>query len=217
MNNWMSEPFTYPTTPLKRGKVLTAEEVQAKGFARYKDIDGDGVTYRTLPGNEHPLAAWFARGTGHDENAVYSERPEDWTGNMERLKRKFETARRLVPGPAMDEVDGAEIGIVAYGTTLYAIEEARYRLAAMGLKSSFMRLRALPVNDEVKEFISRYDRVYVVELNRDGQLLTLLQTEAPEAATKLISLPCFDGLPLTARWVVEAIEESEQWVVDSGQ
>jgi 2-oxoglutarate ferredoxin oxidoreductase subunit alpha len=117
----------------------------------------------------------------------------------------------------MDEVDGAEIGIVAYGTTLYAIEEARHRLAAMGLKSSFMRLRALPVNDEVKEFIGRYDRVYVVELNRDGQLLTLLQTEAPGAATKLISLPCFDGLPLTARWVVEAIEESEQWVVDSGQ
>jgi 2-oxoglutarate ferredoxin oxidoreductase subunit alpha len=217
MNNWMSEPFTYPTTPLKRGKVLTAEEVQAKGFARYKDIDGDGVTYRTLPGNEHPLAAWFARGTGHDENAVYSERPEDWTGNIERLKRKFETARRLVPGPLMDEVDGAEIGIVAYGTTLYAIEEARHRLAAMGLKSSFMRLRALPVNDEIKEFIGRYDRVYVVELNRDGQLLTLLQTEAPGAATKLISLPCFDGLPLTARWVVEAIEESEQWVVDSGQ
>jgi 2-oxoglutarate ferredoxin oxidoreductase subunit alpha len=210
MNNWMSEPFAYPATPLKRGKVLTAEEVQEKGFTRYKDIDGDGVTYRTLPGNEHPQAAWFARGTGHDENAVYSERPEDWAGNMERLKRKFETARRLVPGPVVDEVDGAEIGIVAYGTTLYAIEEARDRLAAQGIKSSFMRLRALPVNDEVKEFISRHARIYVVELNRDGQMHTILQTEAPEAATKLVSLPHFDGMPLTARWVVEAIEESEQ-------
>jgi len=208
MNNWMSEPFEYPSRPMDRGKVLTAEEVAEKGFARYKDIDGDGIGYRTLPGNEHPLAAWFARGTGHNEAAVYSERPEDWLNNMARLQRKFDTARDLVPGPVIDEVDGAEIGIIAFGTTRYAIEEARDRLAAEGLTTSFMRLRALPVNDEVKAFIARYDRVLVIELNRDGQLHAILQTEAPEMATKLISLAHLDGMPLTAKWVVDAVKQN---------
>ena len=205
MNNWMSEPFAYPTEPIKRGKVLTADQVQEKGFARYKDLDGDGIAYRTLPGNEHPLAAWFARGTGHNANAVYSERPEDWEQNMLRLAQKFETARDMVPGPVLDEVEGAKVGIIAYGTTKFAIDEARDRLAADGLQTSFMRLRALPINQAVKDFIARYEKVYVIELNRDGQLHNILQTEVPEMATKLVSLAHLDGMPLTARWVVEAI------------
>lgn len=209
MNNWMSRPFNYPAEPIRRGKVLTAEEVEAKGFARYKDIDGDGVGYRTLPGNEHPRGAWFARGTGHNENAVYSEKGEDWEQNMLRLARKFETARRLVPGPVIDETEDAQVGIIAFGTTLYAVEEARDRLAAGGLTTSFMRLRALPVNEDVKEFIRRHERVYVVELNRDGQMHGILQLEVPEMATKLVSLAHMDGLPLTAHWVVEAIRQRE--------
>jgi 2-oxoglutarate ferredoxin oxidoreductase subunit alpha len=209
MNNWMSEPFEYPTEPIRRGKVLTAAEVAEKGFARYQDIDGDGVGYRTLPGNEHPLGAWFARGTGHNEQAVYSEKPEDWEQNMLRLQRKFETARKLAPGPVIDEVEGARVGIIAFGTTQFAIDEARDRLAARGLKSSFMRLRALPINDEVKDFIARYDRLYVIELNRDGQLHAILQTEGPQMATKLVSLAHLDGMPLTAHWVVESIDEQE--------
>jgi 2-oxoglutarate/2-oxoacid ferredoxin oxidoreductase subunit alpha len=210
MNNWMAEPFKYPAEPIKRGKVLTAEEVAEKGFARYKDIDGDGVGYRTLPGNEHPQGAWFARGTGHDERAVYSERPEVWEQNMARLKRKFETARNLVPGPVVDEVADADFGIIAFGTTKAAIEEARDRLADDGIKTSFMRLRALPINDEVKEFVARHNRVYVIELNRDGQMHAILQTEMPGMATKLHSLAFLDGMPLTARWVVEAIEASNR-------
>lgn len=210
MNNWMSDPFDYPSQPIKRGKVLTAEEVEEKGFARYKDIDGDGVGYRTLPGNEHPLGAWFARGTGHDEDAVYSEKPEDWLANTDRLRRKFNTARRLVPGPMIDEDSGAEIGIIAFGTTKYAIDEARDRLAADGLQTSFMRLRSLPINEDVKEFIRRHDRVYVVELNRDGQMHAILQLEMPEVATKLVSLAHLDGMPLTARWVVEALTNAEE-------
>lgn len=210
MNNWMSEPFDYPSQPIKRGKVLTAEEVEEKGFARYKDIDGDGVGYRTLPGNEHPLGAWFARGTGHDENAVYSEKPEDWLANTDRLQRKFNTARRLVPGPVIEEVSGAEIGIIAFGTTKYAIDEARDRLAADGVLTSFMRLRTLPINEDVKEFIRRHDRVYVVELNRNGQMHAILQLEMPEVATKLISLAHLDGMPLTAHWVVEALTNAEE-------
>lgn len=209
MNNWMSEPFEYPTEPIKRGKVLTAEDVAEKGFARYQDIDGDGVGYRTLPGNEHPLGAWFARGTGHNEQAVYSEKPEDWEENMLRLKRKFDTARERVPDPVIDEVEDAQVGIIAFGTTKYAIDEARDRLAAQKFPTSFMRLRALPIDDEVKDFIARHDRLYVIELNRDGQLHAILQTEVPEMATKLVSLAHMDGMPLTARWVVESICEQE--------
>jgi 2-oxoglutarate ferredoxin oxidoreductase subunit alpha len=204
MNNWMSEPFKYPAQPINRGKVLTADQV-TKEYGRYKDIDGDGIPYRTLPGNEHPLAAWFARGTGHNEAAVYSERPEDWVQNMDRIRHKFETARDLVPAPVIDVVDDAEIGIIAYGTTQYAIDEARDRLADDGIKSSFLRLRALPINGAVADFIARYDRVYVVELNRDGQLHAILQSELPELAAKLVSLSYLDGMPLTARWVVEAV------------
>jgi 2-oxoglutarate ferredoxin oxidoreductase subunit alpha len=209
MNNWMSEPFTYPEEPIDRGKVLTADEVQEKGFVRYKDIDGDGIGYRTLPGNEHPLGAWFARGTGHNEKAGYSERPEDWLQNMDRLKHKFETARQIVPAPVVDQVEEAKIGILAFGTTKFAIDEARDRLAADGTPTSFMRLRALPVNESVKKFVAQHDRVYVIELNRDGQMHNILQTEMPEIATKLISLAYLDGMPLTARWVVEAILERE--------
>jgi 2-oxoglutarate ferredoxin oxidoreductase subunit alpha len=141
---------------------------------------------------------------------VYSERADHWVQNMDRLSRKFETARRLVPGPIIDEVRDARIGIVGFGTTRYAIEEARDRLAASGVPTSFMRLRALPINDEVREFIARHDRVYVMELNRDGQLCSILQSEVPAIAGKLVSLAYLDGLPLTARWVVEAIEAREQ-------
>ena len=209
MNNWMTEPFSYPEEPINRGKVLTADEVQEKGFARYKDIDGDGIGYRTLPGNEHPLGAWFARGTGHNEKAVYSEKPEDWLQNMDRLKRKFETARQMVPAPVVDAVEDAKIGIIAYGTTKFAIDEARDRLAADGTPTSCIRLRALPVNESVKEFVAQHDRVYVIELNRDGQMHNILQTEMPGIATKLISLAYLDGMPLTARWVVEAVLEHE--------
>lgn len=208
MNNWMSEPFEYPTEPINRGKVLTAEQVSTE-FGRYKDVDGDGIPYRTLPGNENPLGAWFARGTGHNASAVYSERSEDWVENMARIARKFETARQLVPGPIVETHEGAEIGIIAYGTTCYAIDEARDRLAASGVATDFMRLRALPINDDVKEFVANHDRVYVIELNRDGQMHNILQTEMPGMATKLISLAHLDGMPLTARWVVEAIEAAE--------
>ncbi len=210
MNNWMTEKFDYPEEPLQRGKVLSAQDVKEKGFARYKDIDGDGIPYRTLPGNENPLSAYFARGTGHNENAVYSERPEDWQHNMDRILRKFETARRLVPGPVTDEVEGARVGILAYGSTEPAIEEARDRLREQGLETSFMRLRALPINEEVRQFVERHDRVYVIELNRDGQMHGILQLEMPDIATKLISLAHLDGMPLTARWIVDNLQEKER-------
>ncbi len=209
MNNWMTEPFAYPETPLRRGKVVSAEEVARDGFARYRDRDGDGIAARSLPGNPHPAAAYFARGTGHNDAAVYSERPEDWEANMARLGRKFETARRLVPAPIVDDVPDARIGLIACGSTLFAVEEARDRLAAASTPTSFLRLRALPIGPEVRAFVARHERVYVIELNRDGQLHGILQTEMPDLATRLRPLSHLDGMPITARQLVEIFQDKE--------
>jgi len=208
MNQWMSDPFPYPTEPIRRGKVLTAAQVE-EGFARYQDVDGDGVGYRTLPGNKNPAATYFARGTGHNPSAGYSEDPDEWQQNMTRLKRKFAMARAMVPGPVCDEVDGAEIAIIGFGSTLFAIDEARRCLAERGVKTSFLRLRSLPVNDAVHEFVYHYRRVYVVETNHEGQMHSILQAELPELATRFVSLAYLDGLPLTAHWIHEALLEEE--------
>jgi 2-oxoglutarate/2-oxoacid ferredoxin oxidoreductase subunit alpha len=205
MNNWMGRPFEYPDRPLARGKVLSAAEVEAQGFARYVDLDGDGITYRTLPGNEHPRSAYFARGTGHDARAVYSERAEDWVENTERLARKFETIRAMVPGAEIDHQHGAEVGIIAFGTTRYAIDEARDRLSAQGHALSFLRLRALPLRDEVRAFIAAHRRVVVIEMNRDGQLVGILRAEYPDLANRIDSLAYLDGLPYTAGFVAERL------------
>lgn len=210
MNYWMTEPFTMPDEPIKRGKVLSAEQVEELGFARYKDVDGDGIPYRTLPGTDHPRAAYFARGTGHNEQALYSERPEDWANNMKRLVHKFDTARKMVPAPVVEDNDDANIGIIFYGTTWPAIEEARHRLSKVGIETATLRLRALPINGDVRAFVERYDRVYVIEMNRDGQMHTILQSEMSDIATKMRSIAYQDGLPLTAGFVTAAIREREE-------
>ncbi|MCA9979810.1 MAG: 2-oxoacid:acceptor oxidoreductase subunit alpha [Anaerolineales bacterium] len=210
MNNWLSDPFAYPEEAIDRGKVLSADDVREKGFARYEDLDGDGIPYRTLPGNDAPNSAYFTRGTGHNAKAVYSERADDWVENMERLVRKFDTARNLVPAPVVDKQEGAKFGIIAYGTTRYAIDEARDRLAQQGIATDFMRLRALPINGEVRQFVEEHDYVYVIEMNRDGQAHMILTTELPDLATKMVSVAFMDGMPLTARWVVETLLALEE-------
>jgi 2-oxoglutarate ferredoxin oxidoreductase subunit alpha len=210
MNLWMSESFKYPDVPMDRGKVLTEKDLDELGeFARYRDVDGDGVPYRTLPGNKHPLAAWFARGTGHNDQAIYSERPEDWTENMARLWRKHDTARGLVPAPIIDRMNGAEIGLIGFGSTLSAIDEARSRLTQQGISTDFLRLRAVPFNESVAEFVRTHDRVYVVEMNTDAQMCQLLQLDMPDQATKFKALNLNDGLPLTAKWIVDALLSKE--------
>jgi 2-oxoglutarate/2-oxoacid ferredoxin oxidoreductase subunit alpha len=205
MNNWMGRPFTYPDRPLQRGKVLTAEQVAEQGFGRYVDRDGDGITYRTLPGNEHPASAYFARGTGHNAQAVYSERAEDWVENTERLARKFETIRGLVPASEVDIAPDATVGVIAFGTTRYAIEEARDALARRGLPFSSLRLKALPIRDDVRAFVEAHDRVVVVEMNRDGQLAGILRAELPDLAPRIDSVAYLDGMPFTARFVEERL------------
>jgi 2-oxoglutarate ferredoxin oxidoreductase subunit alpha len=210
MNLWMTEPFVYPDQPMDRGKVLSAEEVaRLEGFHRYADIDGDGIPYRTLPGTDHPLAAYFTRGSGHNAEARYTERADEWEANLQRLARKFETARTLVPKPALDEVTGAEVGLIAYGSTDPAMPEVRRMLAEHGLKTSYLRLRALPTEETFQQFVRTYPRIYVIENNFDGQMAKILQTEAPDYAGHIKSISHCDGLPLTATWITQAVLEQE--------
>lgn len=210
MNLWMSTPFVYGDRPLDRGKVLSAEQLAENAdWGRYRDVDGDGITYRTLPGTDHPAAAYFTRGTGHNENAGYSERPEDWLKNMDRLTRKHDTARGVVPQPVIDE-PGSAVGIIAFGTTDPAIAEARDVLRDQaGLTTDYLRLRALPLGEAVAKFVADHDRVYVVEMTTDGQLHKLLQLHSPEHATRLVSVAYADGLPLTAAYLTKRIYDLE--------
>ena len=212
MNTWMAEPFAYPEKPFDRGKVLDEAKVKELGasWGRYKDVDGDGIPYRSLPGT--PAPAFFTRGSGHNEMAQYSERPDDYIKNMERLVRKFDTAKTLVPGPVLEAETGATVGIIAYGSSHWAVQESRDQLREeSGLKTSYLRLRAYPFSPDVEEFIRRHDRVYVVEQNRDGQMMSLLRMDMdPALQTRLRSALHYNGLPIDARSITDAIRTLEQ-------
>ena len=212
MNNWMSDPFHYPETPINRGKVLSKQDLdRLGGFARYKDVDGDGIGYRTLPGTDHPAAAYFARGSGHNEKSQYSERPDDFERNLERVNRKFETARSFVPRPEVVSADKSKIGILAYGTSHWAIVESRDQLRKeYQLETDYLRLRAYPFTREVHEFIEKHERTYVVEQNRDAQMMSLLKLDVrPELLTRLRSVSHIHGLPIDARSVTDEIMTME--------
>jgi 2-oxoglutarate ferredoxin oxidoreductase subunit alpha len=212
MNNWMSDPFEYPTAPIKRGKVLDKDALaKLGGFARYRDLDGDGVGYRTLPGTDHPAAAYFTRGSGHNDKSNYSERPDDYENNMERLNRKFESARSFVPRPEILKGDKAKIGIIAYGTSHWGIIESRDQLRnEYAIETDYLRLRAYPFTREVHDFIEQHERIYVVEQNRDAQMLSLLRLDLkPELTTRLRSIAHLDGLPLDARSVTDELSTME--------
>jgi 2-oxoglutarate ferredoxin oxidoreductase subunit alpha len=212
MNNWMSDPFPYPTTPIKRGKVLSKEDLdRLGGFARYKDVDGDGIGYRTLPGTQHPAAGYFARGSGHNEKALYSERADDFENNMERLNRKFETSRSFVPRPEITKGNNAKIGIIGYGTSHWGITESRDQLRAeYGIEIDYLRLRAYPFTREVHDFIEQHEHVYVVEQNRDAQMLSLLKLDVKaELIPRLRSIAHITGLPLDARSITDELTSME--------
>jgi len=211
MNTWMSEPFTYPDKPWDRGKVLDADALsKVATFERYRDLDKDGIPYRTLPGTDHPLAGYFTRGSGHDEKAHYTESPETYKRVMDRIAKKYQTARTLVPPPVVDRVVGADIGILGFGSSHWGIVEARDLLAAEGLRTSYLLLKAIPFTAEVKSFIEQHDRVYVVEQNRDAQMAALLRMEYPELGARLRSILHYDGLPLDAQSVVDQVREREE-------
>jgi 2-oxoglutarate ferredoxin oxidoreductase subunit alpha len=213
MNNWMSDPFKYPEKPIRRGKVLSAEKLTELGgkWGRYLDVDGDAIPYRTLPGTAHPDAAYFTRGSGHDEQARYSERPEDYKNLVDRLLRKNETAKKYVPAPVIDTPAGAKIGFIAYGTTDFSLQEARHQLRSEAqMETSYLRLRALPLTDDVGAFIAAHDRVYVVEQNRDGQMADLIRLEVGEDQRKIRKILHYDGLPCHARFITDAVMAAEE-------
>jgi 2-oxoglutarate ferredoxin oxidoreductase subunit alpha len=195
---------------MDRGKILWEEDLermlaQAGGWGRYLDVDNDGIAYRTLPGNRHTRSAYFCRGTGHDEYARYSEEPDVWERVLDRIAKKFVTAKQILPKPVVTTRPGAKIGIIGYGSTDPAIIEALDLLEDKGVAADYLRLRALPLDDEVKRFIDTHDIVYVVELNRDGQLTQLMHVELPNLCANVISLAHVDGMPMTAKWIVDHI------------
>jgi 2-oxoglutarate ferredoxin oxidoreductase subunit alpha len=212
MNNWMSEAFEYPKAPLDRGKVLNAEDLERLGgFARYRDVDGDAIGWRTLPGTPHPKAGYFTRGTGHTDTSAYTEKPEEYVKLMDRLSRKFNNARKLVPGPVTVKDGTSKIGFLAYGTTDFALRESLDQLEKeYGKKVDYMRIRAYPFAHEIHDFVASHERVYVVEQDRDAQLASLLKLDLPgEQAMKLRSILHFNGMPLDARTITEEFATRE--------
>lgn len=215
MNNWMTLEFEYPDKPLDRGKVLWEEDLEKMlkerngDWGRYLDIDGDGIPYRTLPGNRHPQSAYFARGTGHDPYTKYSEEPDVWENGLNRLSRKINLARTLCPQPAI-KGEGARIGIISFGSADPAVLEARDQLFYRGVKTDYLRIKSVPFSPVVTDFIKSHEIIYVVELNRDGQMRQLLTLDNTDQAGKLISVCHTDGLPLTAKWISETILAKEE-------
>ena len=210
MNNWMSDPFPYPEAGWDRGKVLDDEALaELPKFERYRDVDGDGIPWRTLPGVKDPKGIFFTRGSGHDEAARYTESAEVYPRVMERLSRKHQTARTLVPAPRIEEDADAQVGVIAYGSSHWAMVEARDQLRARGVPTGYMLVRALPFSAQVAKFLARYPRIYVVEQNRDGQMAELLRAENPEQASKIRSVRHFTGLPIPAGFVTTEILAQE--------
>jgi 2-oxoglutarate ferredoxin oxidoreductase subunit alpha len=213
MNNWMADPFSYPEKPFDRGKVLTAEQLEKLGkFERFRDVDGDGISYRTLPGTPSNLAPYFTRGSGHNEKGQYSERPEDYKNLVDRLARKYETARRFVPAPVVSANGGnAGIGIIAYGSSHWAVEESRDQLRReQNIEVDYLRIRGLPFNDQVRDFVRNHSRTYVVEQNRDGQMATLIKLDVGADVARIRSILHYNGLPVDARSVTDQILQQER-------
>ncbi len=210
-NQWMTEPFEYPDTPIERGKILWEEDLEKikEEWGRYRDLDGDFIPYRTVPGNTHPQSAYFTRGTGHDDFANYSEAPEQWRKNLDRIKDKINSSKKDLPVPVITKMRGAKNGIIAFGSPDAALREALDYLKADGIKLNYLRLRSLPASKEVLDFIKSHEKVYVLENNRDGQMHAILSLELPEKAVDLVSLAMIDGLPLNAEWIREAVLNEE--------
>src|SRR5947207_5958874 len=214
MNNWMSDGFKYPDKPINRGKVLTDETLKKIGeWGRYKDVDGDGIPYRTIPGDGMP--AYFARGSGHNARGQYSERPDEYVENIDRLAKKFETARKFVPKPVIEQVAGTSIGFIGYGTTHWAIEESRDQLREeMQVETSYLRLRAYPFTGDLAAFVDAHERIYVVEQNRDAQMLQLMKLDlTPGRVMKLRSVLHYNGLPIDARSITDDVLAQEGYEV----
>jgi 2-oxoglutarate ferredoxin oxidoreductase subunit alpha len=192
--------------------VLTAEDIERLGgFARYRDVDGDAIGWRTLPGTNHPKASYFTRGSGHNDAAVYTEKPGEYMEVMDRLARKFENARELVPGPVTVKDGSSKIGFLAFGTTDFALRESQDQIKKeYALDTDYMRIRAYPFAHAIQDFVASHDRIYVVEQNRDAQLASLLKLDLPaDQVVKLRSILHYDGMPVDARSLTEEFATKE--------
>lgn len=206
MNVSIAEEFKLPTKAFDRGKVLSADDLnKIKEFGRYKDVDGDGIPYRTLPGTKHDAAGYFTRGSGHNENAAYTESSPAYLKVIDRLTKKYETAKKFVPKPILTERTNASAGIIAFGSTQLPMNEALDHLASKGKPMDCLRVRALPFSDEVANFLKKHSQIFVVEQNRDAQMLSLLRTNYPEYANKMFSIRHYDGMPITAENITNPI------------
>lgn len=213
MNQWMTAPFKFPDVPMDRGKILWEDDLEKmkEEWGRYLDVDGDGIPYRTVPGNKHPKAPYFTRGTGHDAYAKYSEESAVWEDNLNRIKAKFATAKNYLPEPILEIDNKAKEGIITFGSTTFAVEEAISILDKdMGKKVDLLRIRAIPFSDKVEDYINTHDKVYIVEMNRDGQLYEELLINMPHLSSKLISVAFSDGMPPTAKRIIAEIQLKEK-------
>jgi 2-oxoglutarate ferredoxin oxidoreductase subunit alpha len=208
MNMSNSEPFKYPDQELDRGKLLDEALLTAQGgkFRRYADVDGDGIPQRTIPGNTLPGASYFCRGTGHDDSARYSEDHVVYKATLDRLLKKYNTARKFVPKPLLMHDTGSKQGLITYGSTYEAAREAVDRLDKLGRKLNHLLLRALPLGEETEKFIAKHETVYVAEQNRDGQMAEIMRAEYPKYAERIRSVVVYDGLPPTASEIMSQIQ-----------
>lgn len=230
MNLWMENKFNYPEKPFDRGKVLSAADLEKVAqFERYGDPDQDGIPYRTLPGTQSDKAAYFTRGSGHNAKAAYSEKSEEYKFIMDRLAKKWETAKGIVPAPVYLSSDKVlesfnssyqnitkptelknKVGIIAYGSSDLAAKEAMYRLSKQGIESDYCRVRALPFTKDVLDFINSHKTTYVVDQNRDGQMFELLKTEYNQVCHLVHSVKHYDGTPITAESIMNPILNKEK-------
>ena len=209
MNRWSTAGFEYPDIPMDRGKVIRSQKQMdaIANYGRYRDVDGDGIAYRTLPGSG--LDPILYRGTGHDEDGIYSEDPQVYHSTMERLKRKIDGARDLLPAPIIRQEKEKSVGIIFYGSMENTIVEIDDMLEETGLSVSTCRVRALPYHSDVESFIEEHDNIVVLEINRDGQLFGILRKELPvQLLTKIQSVAYSDGLPPRARVYADLILET---------
>jgi 2-oxoglutarate ferredoxin oxidoreductase subunit alpha len=214
MNEWLCAPFTWDDSRVyDRGKLMTAEELEAgKTFGRYLDVDGDAIPYRTLPGTHPSKGAYFTRGTSRDRFAKYSEEGPVYQDNMQRLLRKFETAKSLVPAPILRRAkektqERTKNGVIYFGSTSAAMDEALAALEGDGIFLDTLRLRAFPFSDAVLDFVNSHEQIFLVEQNRDAQMRSLLVNECGIDPARFISVLHYDGTPITARFIIGAIAE----------
>lgn len=208
MNIWMADQFEYPDKEIKQGKILWEKDLDEftkrfkREWGRYLDVDGDGITYRTVPGNMNPRAPYFTRGTSHDNYAHYSEKPDDWEQNLRRLKKKISLAKELIPEPEVFQTSKKN-AMISYGTTDMPAREAVDKLGAHHF--DYMKIRAIPFNKQVDKFVENHEKIFIVENNRDGQLSQILCLNYPDHASKFISISRSNGMSLSAAWIEEKV------------